>query len=53
MVPEVRDKETCPLCQAELVRLVWVGEGEMPFQEEGGYFDLPEHWMKGSTYRGG
>jgi hypothetical protein len=41
-----KEKEVCPLCQAELVPLLWVGEGEMPYQDEGDYFDLPENWMR-------
>jgi hypothetical protein len=52
-IPEVVEKEVCPLCKAELVKLVWVGEGEMPFKDEGDYFDKRENWMKGFGFRGG
>jgi hypothetical protein len=44
---EVVEKELCPLCGAELVRLLWVGEGDMPYEEEGEYFDKPENWIRG------
>jgi hypothetical protein len=46
------EKEVCPLCQAELVPLFWVGEGEMPFQDEGEYFDNRENWIKGFSFHG-
>jgi len=55
VVPEVVEKDVCPICQAELVRLVWVGIGEMPYEDEGDYFDVSENWVEGSAFcrRGG
>lgn len=47
LIPEVREKKTCPLCKAELVKLFWVGEGNMPYKDEGEFFDLPENWIRG------
>jgi hypothetical protein len=53
-IPEQIEKEVCPLCGAELVKLTWVGSGEMPFQDEGEYFDKRENWMKVMIFlRGG
>lgn len=51
VIPEVIEKEVCPLCQAELTKLVWVGFGEMPFKEEGDYYDEPDNWMRGASFR--
>jgi hypothetical protein len=51
-IPDVQEKETCPLCGAELVPLVWVGEGEMPFQDEGEFFDKRSNWMRGTRLYG-
>lgn len=53
VVPEVVEKPLCPLCKAELVKLHWAGLGEMPFTEEGQYFDDPENWVRGSIFPGG
>jgi Succinate dehydrogenase/fumarate reductase, flavoprotein subunit len=52
-IPEERKKETCPLCGADLVDLLWVGEGELPFTEEGEYFDSPANWVGSLGWRGG
>jgi hypothetical protein len=49
-IPEVNEKPTCPLCGAELVKLIWVGSGPMPFQDEGQYFDDPGNWAKGCSF---
>lgn len=46
VVPEPIEKEICPLCKAELVKLSWVGLGEMPFKEEGDYIDKRDNWIK-------
>jgi hypothetical protein len=52
--PEDVEKKTCPLCGGELFQLRWVGEGELPFIEEGEYFDSPSNWVGSlSGWRGG
>jgi hypothetical protein len=50
VAPEVVEKKTCPLCGGELSRLLWVGEGEMPFEGEGEFYDCAENWIR---WRGG
>jgi hypothetical protein len=44
--PEVVEKDKCPICDSELVRLVWDGEGECPFENEGDYFDKATNWRE-------
>jgi hypothetical protein len=44
--PEPEKKKVCPLCGSELEPLRWVGDGELPFKEEGEYFDAPENWQQ-------
>ena len=52
VIPEPIEKELCPLCKAELVKLIWVGVGEMPYKDEGDYFDKRENWIKSFSFRG-
>lgn len=47
--PEPVEKKVCPLCGSDLVKLLWVGEGEMPDQE-GEMFDRPENWIPGFSW---
>jgi hypothetical protein len=45
--PEEVEKEVCPLCGAELHRLLWVGCGYPPVPDvEGAYFVDPEGWRE-------
>jgi hypothetical protein len=52
VTPEPEEKEVCPLCasigiEKTLDRILWVGPGELPYDDEGEYFDDPDHWVKG------
>ena len=52
VVPEIVEKRTCPLCGADLVRLLWVGGGSCPYEAEGEYYDSPENWVGSLGWRG-
>lgn len=49
--PEVVEKEVCPLCGAELRKLLWGGGGALPvpIDVEGDYFLDPEGWREVSA----
>jgi len=51
-IPEEIELDTCPLCGAELVPLIWVGHGEMPFTKEGEYYDKADNWIRDTSFRG-
>lgn len=52
VVPEVVEKEKCPLCGAELVKLMWIGDGDPPIPDlEGDYFVDPGGWVEGVRLR--
>ena len=53
VVPEIVEKRTCPLCGAELVRLLWVGGGSCPYEAEGEYYDDPDNWVGSLGWHGG
>lgn len=49
VVPEIVERKKCPLCGADLGRIRWVGEGNMPFEDEGEYFDKADNWRDDSS----
>ena len=51
-LPEIVEKRTCPLCEGDLVRLLWVGGGSCPYEAEGEYYDIPANWVGSLGWRG-
>jgi hypothetical protein len=53
VAPEIVESKVCPLCGGDLIRLLWVGDGECPVPgEEGEYFVEPEGWVPGYSWPG-
>lgn len=52
---DIEVEERCPLCGAELKRVIWVGEGDNPLEgfEEGGYWIDPGGWVYRARRFGG